>query len=367
LRTHFVYWTQNHFSTWVRKAEGDRKWREHAMFMELGVAPFPDLLLASATSPAMLRYLDQDRSYSGRINENFAREIMELHTLGVDAGYTQDDVTNLAALLTGLTTSLEGDGVSPGRPSAYAFRFDPALSDAAPRRVFGIEHPRARRAERYDRALFEIEALGAHPKTARHIARKLAEHYVSDPAPEALVDDLADVFLATAGDMREMLRTIASHPAFWESESSPRLAHPFQYALRLVRMTGWDAPWHVGDYLDRSGAGLFDRPTPDGYPTDDASYADSNALVQRWSLAQGARWSLIARVPNGIRYTENHRTLRWEQQIVDALAVAITGHVLSENSNAAALDLLRTVGGNSDQRAQTLATFIAQLPEASLR
>jgi Protein of unknown function (DUF1800)/Ca-dependent carbohydrate-binding module xylan-binding len=367
VRTHFVYWTQNHFSTWIRKAQGDRKWREHARFMELGIAPFGDLLLASATSPAMLRYLDQDRSFSGNLNENYAREIMELHTLGVDAGYTQQDVTNLAGLLTGWTTSLEGDGASPGQPSAYAFRFDPALNDADARRVFGVEHSRARRSERFDRVLFELETLAAHPKTARHISRKLAEHYVSVPAPDALVDDLTEVYLTSGGDMRQMLRAVASHRAFWESRTSPRLAHPFQYAIRLMRMSRWDAPWQAGDYLDRSGAGLFDRPTPDGYPEEDAAYTDSNALIQRWSLAQSAKWPIIGRMPSGVRYTSNHENPEWEQLAVDALAVAVTGRVLSNNSNAAALDLIHATKGNSDQRCLTLATFVAQLPEASLR
>ena len=335
--------------------------------MELGVAPFGDLLLASATSPAMLRYLDQDRSFSGSLNENYAREIMELHTLGVDSGYDQQDVTNLAGLLTGWTASLEGDGSSPGQPSAYAFRFDPALNDAAARRVFGVEHSRAGRGDRYDRVLFEIETLASHPKTARHISRKLAEHYVSVPAPEQLVDDLTDVFLTSGGDMRQMLRTIVSHPAFWESRESPRLAHPFQYAIRLMRMSRWDAPWQVGEYLDRSGAGLFDRATPDGYPEEDSAYADSNALIQRWSLAQSAKWPIISRVPSGVRYARDHENAEWEQLVVDALAVAVTGRVLSDDSNAAALGLLRATEGSSDQRTLTLATFVAQLPEASLR
>ena len=114
--------------------------------------------------------------------------------------------------------------------------------------------------------------------------------------PEQLVDDLTDVFLTNGGDMRQMLRAIASHPTFWESRESPRLAHPFNYAIRLMRMLRWDAPWQVGDYLDRSGAGLFDRPTPDGYPEEDSAYADSNALIQRWSLAQSAKWPAGTRI-----------------------------------------------------------------------
>ena len=196
---------------------------------------------------------------------------------------------------------------------------------------------------------------------------------IGDPSHELLylatqlVDDLTDVFLTSGGDMRQMLRTIVSHPAFWESRESPRLAHPFQYAIRLMRMSRWDAPWQVGEYLDRSGAGLFDRATPDGYPEEDSAYADSNALIQRWSLAQSAKWPIISRVPSGVRYARDHENAEWEQLVVDALAVAVTGRVLSDDSNAAALGLLRATEGSSDQRTLTLATFVAQLPEASLR
>ena len=115
VRARFVLWAQNHFSTWIRKAEGDRKWREHVEFARLGAAPFHDLLLASARSPAMLRYLDQDRSFAGRLNENYARD-PRAHTMGVHGGYTQEDVTTLAALLTGWTASTLGEG-RPGRPA----------------------------------------------------------------------------------------------------------------------------------------------------------------------------------------------------------------------------------------------------------
>ena len=236
VRARFVIWVQNHFSTWIRKVNGARKWPEHVTFSRLGVARFADLLRASAESPAMLSYLDQDNSFVGKHNENYAREIMELHTLGVDGGYTQRDVTELAQLLTGWTASMEGDGINGGfQARSYTYRFDPQLSDGQVRRVLGMRFDEAVPGERLERVRAVLELLAAHPSTARFVARSLAEHYVSTPPPESLVRDLERAFLETHGDMRALLSTIAHHPAFWEDARSAKIASALDYAIRLGR------------------------------------------------------------------------------------------------------------------------------------
>jgi uncharacterized protein (DUF1800 family) len=293
----FVLWAENHFSTWVPRTR-DPQWSEHAAFARLGAAPFYDLLLASARSPAMLRYLDQENSYASKLNENYAREIMELHTLGVHGGYTQQDVTSLARLLTGWTASREGDGRSGGELAAYTFRFDPALSDRRSIRIIGVDFPAGAGPPRpgdsgaeamggYDRVLLALQTLAAHPSTAQFVSRKLAEHYVGHPAPEGLVEDLSSVFARTGGDMREMLVAIAKHPAFWAAEH--RMAHPTDFAIRLARVTGKTNAGQLADFLGRCGNGMFDRATPDGYPEADSSYTDSNAMVQRWKFRRNWR------------------------------------------------------------------------------
>lgn len=367
VRTRFVLWAENHFSTWIRKVQGDRKWTEHIAFARLGPAPFDQLLFASAESPAMLAYLDQEQSFAGRLNENYAREVMELHTVGVHGGYSQDDVTSLARLLTGWTASFEGDGRGGGANArVYTFRYDPALNDGRPQQVLGMMFPSARRAERYDRSRLALEMLASHPSTARYISRKLAEHYVANPAPDDLVDDLARTFLATGGDMSALLRAIAAHPAFQDGEGSDRVTDALGYALRLCRTTGHVQPWLIGDYLQRSGYGMFDCSTPDGYPQEDAAYTNSNALIQRWRLARDMLWPLASLVPPGWRYRQDVPEPVWSQLVVDVIAVRLTGRVLRESSNAAALELLRVAEGNRDERIQQLAPFIAQLPEANL-
>ncbi len=366
VRARLALWIENHFSTWIRKLEGTRKWEEHIALSRLGPAPFADLLMASASSPAMLRYLDQEQSFVGRLNENYAREVMELHTLGVHGGYTQADVTALARLLTGWTAVREGDGAGPGEAADWRFAFDPALSDGAAIEWLGILFPETPGEQRYQRARLALEVLAAHPATARFVCRKLAEHYIACPAPGPVVEDLAGVFEATGGDLREVLLAIADHPAFWASART-RLAKPLDFALRLDRAAGRIDPWQLGDFLQRCASGVFDRSTPDGYPELDAEYADSNAMLQRWRYARDAVWALASLVPDRWRYTSEDLDPRRAQAVTDLIAVRLTGRVLGETSNRSALEFLSALPGSPDERIRDLAAFIAQLPEAHLR
>jgi hypothetical protein len=126
-------------------------------------------------------------------------------------------------------------------------------------------------------------------------------------------------------------------------------------------------PWLMGDFLQRSGFGIFDRATPDGYPEDDASYTDSNAMTQRWSLANDIRWQLAALVPPGWRYGRGATDDQWAQQVVDMIAIRITGRVLGEASNHSAMQIINQVDGNRDRKVVAVAPFIALLPEANMR
>lgn len=369
-RMRFVLWTQNHFSTWIRKTEAARKWEEHERFVRLGPAPFGELLLASATSPAMLIYLDQARSFAGSLNENYAREIMELHTLGVRAGYTQDDVTALANVLCGWTFSEETGPDGTTFPLYPTFRFDPAMSDGQPRQVFGMAFPQASvesPTARYDRVRLALEMLAAHPATARYIATKLAEHYVAIPAPKQLVDDLTVVYLSTGGDMQDMLIAIAQHPDFLAVDLAPKVARPIDYLARMFRTSNADDVWQAYLFLERSGMGMFDHITPDGYPEEDDNYADTNALLQRWRLAQTQQWRLSTFVPWQWKQPSKADPAAWRQRVVDLIAIRLTGMPLSGASNEAALDVFEKSTGSPDDRIQQLGPFIASLPEASLR
>lgn len=373
VRARFVLWAQNHFSTYIRKTEGVRKANEHAAFSALGVAPFGDLLRASATSPAMLRYLDQERSFARRINENYAREIMELHTLGVHGGYSQEDVTALACILTGWSTSGHVDGrTAPGGEGAAVerFRFDPRLSDPRERTVLGFMFAESPARERFARVDAALELLASHPATARFVCGKLAEHYCCSPAPEDLVADLASTFIRTSGDMQAVMLEMARHPAFWREAAKRRVAHPLDFGIRMARVTGETNAHAVGEFLQSSGQGLFERPTPDGYPEADADAMSSNAMLQRWRLARRAEWQLASFVPGELRYVDRSRdepSAAESRRIIETIALRLTGRALDERSLTAAMSVLAGTTGQRDERIRAVATFIAQLPEAGVK
>jgi uncharacterized protein (DUF1800 family) len=366
VRARFVMWTENHFSTWVNKDGPAEKAREHDRFLELGVAPFPDLLLASATSPAMLIYLDQRNSVAHRLNENYAREIMELHTLGVKGGYTQQDVTTLADLLTGWTLADEAPIDGSGNIER-TFRYDPYLNSGTPCRILGLEFPGVPLDQRFDRVLTALNMLSAHPSCAFFISRKLVEHYVSDPAPPGLVNDLAQIYLETGGDIRAMLLALPEKPAFWAAPA--KVASPIDFGVRLARMAGQANTGAVMDLVSHSGMGLFDRATPDGYPDTDGYFASSNALLQRWHFAQVVQNNFLGGglIPNGWKPADKQWDPETTQRLVDLAAVRITGNVLGDNSNAAAMQLIAASPENTEARLHLLTTFLCQVPETSIR
>jgi len=368
LRARFTLWVENHFSTWMQKAQPGPEWREHLAFQRLGTAPFAELLWTSATSSAMLHYLDQARSYAGQLNENYAREIMELHTVGVDGGYTQEDVTSLAGLLAGLTLADEGHLDGSGRYLRREFRFDPDLGDGRPRRILGMQFAAAPRTARFDRVRLALELLSAHPSTARFVARKLAEHYVSVPAPESLVEDLARTFMESGGDTSAVLLALAVHEAFWDPALPQRVATPLDFGVRLARTTdAYEIDWAVRDYMARSGMGVFDRATPDGYPEEDAAWVDTNATMQRWNLAQQVSWAVRRLVAPQLNQRAGGDVDAWRQRVVDVAAVRLTGSTLSEESNRAALEYMASADVDPGQEVQQLTVLLCQLPEASLR
>ena len=366
VRARFLMWAENHFSTWANKDGPDEKSREHDRFLELGIAPFPDLLLASATSPAMLIYLDQRNSVSKRLNENYAREIMELHTLGVKGGYTQKDVTTLADLLTGWTLADEAP-MDGSENLERTFRYDPYLNSGTPCQILGLEFPGVPLDRRFDRVLTALNLLAAHPSCAYFISRKLAEHYVADPAPPELVNDLARIYLESGGDLRVMLLALPEEPAFWTVPS--KVASPIDFGVRLARMAGLNNPGPVNDLASHSGMGMFDRATPDGYPDADGYFTSSNALLQRWHFAQMIQNSFLANglIPNDWKPADHQWDPATTQRLVDLAAVRITGQVLSPASNEAALQLIASAPENTDGRLHLLTTFLCQVPENSLR
>ena len=247
---------------------------------------FRDLLGATARHPAMLIYLDNARNSAGRLNENYARELMELHTLGVDGGYSQRDVESLARVLTGWSIDLDAPGLA---------RFYPRRHDASDKQLLGTTI-RNGGAKELDQAL---DLLARHPATARFVSRKLAVFFVADEPPPALVERMASTFTASDGDIAQVLRTMFASPEFRASLGT-KFKDPMHYALSALRLVLDDRPLPdaqpVVGALARLGQPLYARVTPDGYPLTKADWASGGQLAARFEIARAIGYRIPVRI-----------------------------------------------------------------------
>ena len=242
---------------------------------------FEDLLLASAKHPAMLLYLDQAQSNNRGLNENYARELMELHTLGVNGGYTQNDVHALARILTGWTVPIaQGEG----------FRFAPRLHDTGSKTLMGVQYDNHGISEGED----AIRFLARHPATAQRISTRLARFFVADTPPPALVERLVKTYMATQGDIRALLHTLVDAPEFWAADNQ-LFKTPLDFACSALTAAGGarerrDIVQTLG-FLAQAGQPMHGWQTPDGYKTDAATWLAPEALTRRadFAIALGQR------------------------------------------------------------------------------
>ena len=286
------FWS-NHFNIFAGK--GADRWlstsydrdtiRPHAL------GRFKDLLTATAQSPAMLFYLDNWMSVSPQspaaqrgpnnrrrgINENYAREVMELHTLGVDGGYSQKDIQEVARCFTGWTIQRpRGEG---------EFVFDPRIHDDGEKNVLGTRIPRGGGVEDGFKV---IEILARHPATARFIATKLARRFVSDDPPPSVIDAATTTFRQSDGDIAAVLRTIIAAPAFVSPAAyRSKVKKPLEFVASALRATGAETQItpQLLRYLGRMGEPLFLAQPPTGYPDSGASWISPDMLLTRMNFA----------------------------------------------------------------------------------
>ncbi len=289
------FW-MNHFSVYVGKGDvgallgdyEDRTIRPHAL------GKFRDLLRATARAPAMLQFLDNARNVKGRINENYARELMELHTLGVDAGYTQQDVQELARVLTGLGVD---HGEKPGgrqaggtRPQATQdglFRFSAGRHDGGAKTLLGHTIPPGG----MDEIDGVLDLLARQPATAHFISGKLARYFVSDKPGQALVERMAQTFLKSDGDIAQVLRTMFDSPEFAASLTAGKFKDPTQYVYSSLRAAYAEQPPIINvrpavGMIDRLGQAVGRRITPDGYPLGQSDWSGSGQMTMRFEVAR---------------------------------------------------------------------------------
>ena len=253
--------------------------RKHAL------GKFEDLLLASAQHPAMLFYLDQAQSVADGsngpngqargLNENYARELMELHTLGVNGGYTQRDVRELARILTGWTVAPKHDS---------GFRFNPRTHDGGDKLLLGTTY----RNQGVEEGEAAIRQLARHPATAQRIATRLVQFFVSDQPNPALVHTLSNRFKASQGNMRVVMQALVESDAFWERNAS-LFKTPYDFAcsalLALNQAPVRQRLAQALQFLNQAGQPVHGWQTPDGYPTDATTWMSPEALTRRADFA----------------------------------------------------------------------------------
>ena len=247
---------------------------------------FSDMLLAVESHPAMLLYLDNARSigpnsFAGLrrdkgLNENLAREILELHTLGVRTGYSQDDVTSFAKVITGW--SIVPPRQSPDRGGE--FTFNPRMHEPGPHRVIGNDYE----DRGFEQGRAVLLTLAKNPSTANHIALKLASHFVADDPPRSLVARLAARFLDTKGDLKEVSKTLITAPEAWDANPT-KLRRPSDWVVSSLRVCGVKPP-DVRPILQAHnllGEPLWRVPAPNGFSDNSAAWMDG--LAQRLDIA----------------------------------------------------------------------------------
>lgn len=287
----------NHFNVYAGKGV-DRALvanYERDAIRPYALGSFRDLLDATAKHPAMLYYLDNwvstadhvgaggkangKKAKASGLNENYARELMELHTLGVDGGYTQHDVTELARMLTGWTYN-QNQLVR----SNVMFQFEPRRHDQGDKQWLGQSVPAQGQAE----GEYALDVLAMHPATARHISYQLAQYFVQDRPPPALVERMARTWLDRHGDIGAVLRTLFASAEFRSSDAlGAKFKTPYQYVVSAARASGLalaDAAPLTGA-LNRLGQPLYGCQTPDGYQNTEAAWLNPDALSRRIGVA----------------------------------------------------------------------------------
>jgi len=313
---------------------------DQQVIRQYALGNFSELLHASAKSSAMQFYLDNFLNQAVAPNENYARELMELHTLGVDGGYTEADVKEVARCFTGWSLRFPGD---PGGDYGE-FVFQPGIHDDLDKLVLG--NPITAGGGQTDGEQV-LDILAAHPSTASFIASKLCQRFISDTPPQSAIDAVAAAFTLSNGDIKETLRALFATTAFL-GEADFKFTRPSEYLAALVRSLAPDTPYPpVNDqflFYAQSILGQlpFYWPTPDGYPDAESYWASTGGLLNRWRLSFLSFAGIIPGV-NVIQvdYTAMLNGADTLATVVDAITDAVLMRPLSSDDRGTIIDWLK--------------------------
>src|SRR5438128_11966736 len=339
------FWT-NHFNVYFAKG-ADRfltpDYIEHTI-RPRAMGKFQDLLIATARSPAMLFYLDNWESVapgtsppdplSARrrggqgvqpvpkgTNENYARELLELHTLGVDGGYTQQDVVDVARIFTGWSIERPRQGGD--------FEFHDWAHDRGEKLVLGV---RFEGGHDMDEEIRLLKLLANHPATMHHVSRKLCQRFVNDDPPDGCVDDAVAAWKRSSGDMREVLRAIFHGPDFWAAANvRAKVKTPLEFVVSAARAVAAepDTSPRLAQVVARLGEPLYLHVAPDGYPEREAAWVNSGALLDRMNAAV----ALAAGKLQGVTVALDSLVAAGDaEQLISLVNERILGGTMSENT-----------------------------------
>jgi uncharacterized protein (DUF1800 family) len=292
LQEQMTWFWLNHFS--VHQYKANLRWlvgdyEEHAIRPH-ALGHFKDLVLATLQHPAMLQYLDNNQNSAGHINENYARELMELHTLGVDGGYSQQDVQQLARVLTGVGINV-GDApkLKPEWQALYvrrgAFEFNPARHDFGPKVLLG----RSVGGKGFGEVEQAVTLIVQQPACARFISRQLAIYFVADNPPPQLVERMAQTFMRSDGDIAAVLHTMFLAREF-NATLGTKYKDPMRFVIAAVRFAYDGRPISnthpLLNWLNGLGEAPYGRQTPDGYPLTELDWASSGQISRRFEIAR---------------------------------------------------------------------------------
>src|SRR6266550_3184134 len=365
------FWT-NHFNVYFAKG-ADRfltpDYIEHTI-RPRAMGKFADLLIATAKSPAMLFYLDNwesvapgtsppfPRSARRRggqgvrpmpkgINENYARELLELHTLGVDGGYTQQDVIDVARIFTGWSIERPQQGGD--------FEFHDWAHDTGEKQVLGV---RFQAGHGMDEGIRLLKLLANHPATMHHVSRKLCQRFVNDDPPDGCVDDAVAAWKRSSGDMREVLRAIFHSPDFWAAENvRAKVKTPLEFVVSAARAVAAepDTSPRLAQVVARLGEPLYLHVAPDGYSEREAAWVNSGALLDRMNAAVALA---SGKLPGVTVVLDSIVSAGDPDQLIGAVNEKILSGTMSENTKQVLRHELAGIGDPAQARALAVGLAI---------
>src|SRR5437899_1107976 len=365
------FWT-NHFNVYFAKG-ADRfltpDYIEHTI-RPRAMGKFQDLLIATARSPAMLFYLDNWESVapgtsppfplSARrrggqgvqpvpkgINENYARELLELHTLGVDGGYTQHDVIDVARIFTGWSIERPQQGGD--------FEFHDWAHDRGEKLVLGV---RFEGGHDMDEGIRLLKLLANHPATMHHVSRKLCQRFVNDDPPDGCVDDAVAAWRRSSGDMRAVLRAIFHGPDFWAAANvRAKVKTPLEFVVSAARAVAAepDTSPRLAQVVARLGEPLYLHVAPDGYPEREAAWVNSGALLDRMNAAVALA---SGKLPGVTVMLDSIVSAGDADQLIGVVNEKILGGTMSENTKQVLRRELAGIGDPAQARALAVGLAI---------